>query len=1064
MRTPRYSIPKCEYTNYSRIIYTFEKTGRMSAGPTNSVKTGADVSNGPDNKSKESSNSMLAENISGSTLRRSIRQALRQKRHKKQDIPRLIIKTIPAPEKSDGNSGSLSGSKLTVSNRTVNIPSTRGRADSTSMGGGCIPGGHRISSTMKELLSGIPGFSLKPRKRSHKKLSTAAQIAQTKEGCIDLETPDSILVNTNLRALINKHTFSMLPVTYQHKLLCLLPECDQISNSESLPRMSATALSNEFFSKACQEWRDRLADGEFTAESQLRLKQEEEKEQSKLDPWKSKHFEPVWGRKSVDIPKAPSSSPGSPVSQPYKIKPSLKKSTLVSTMLKQRSISQTVAGTAAAHSTPHNTRLNRNQRGVVVKVPSSKNGNVENSIKTIKRSAPVSVSSSTNSTDADLPSPPKQAKLASTLDKKDDQIENVSTVSSASTAVTAAMPVLSKVLSTTTTHTSHAVLSPTPSVTNKLFLTSGSPPQSKSPCQTRTLAQIKAQTQAARAQSANRASQGQTRTLAQIKAQTKAHVQQQTESQSKDAQARLQAHILAKSRGVAKAQTGSQPRHHPNIILPSPGRPKQNAKVSGNQTDSGSESDGINIRRSLEICQKVFERSRSSTMVSLLQKTSGSDGESSSPSSLHSQVTSPCSVKSVSTEKPQTVESSAQMTASKLLFPTTTTTAVSVNSNIVSPMDTSPSPSPTEQTTTANSTIPQISTSTSSSGSATQIGTGKKVYIATTASGSNMNLPTVVPVSPTSIRIVRHTGNSISTPVRTVVTAPSQTSQNNSSNGLSFYVAVPQTTQPVTATNSQKSATIVTVPSGATHFLLPSGVPASSRGTSDNILQILKAGNTKFVIKSSVPQRAASAPPIQNQSTSSSQTNPRSASVGMEEQEAQASEGDTHVAVNKPVTRVVQIPSNQLRLLSKTGTNPFHAHQLIPQIKTEKQVENSWPNIISGKLKLPVLPSSVNTTTVSTRNGKSANSHLTRLLNSAPINSVPIVRMVSPSLKTVPQVVSTQTVTKSNVETTDNKNGSVDKNCACSLKAMIMCKKCGAFCHDDCIGPSKLCVTCLITT
>lgn len=34
--------------------------------------------------------------------------------------------------------------------------------------------------------------------------------------------------------------------------------------------------------------------------------------------------------------------------------------------------------------------------------------------------------------------------------------------------------------------------------------------------------------------------------------------------------------------------------------------------------------------------------------------------------------------------------------------------------------------------------------------------------------------------------------------------------------------------------------------------------------------------------------------------------------------------------------------------------------------------------------------------------------------------------------------------------------------CGCNLKAMIMCKKCGAFCHDDCIGPSRLCVTCLI--
>lgn len=34
--------------------------------------------------------------------------------------------------------------------------------------------------------------------------------------------------------------------------------------------------------------------------------------------------------------------------------------------------------------------------------------------------------------------------------------------------------------------------------------------------------------------------------------------------------------------------------------------------------------------------------------------------------------------------------------------------------------------------------------------------------------------------------------------------------------------------------------------------------------------------------------------------------------------------------------------------------------------------------------------------------------------------------------------------------------------CYCRLKAMIVCKGCGAFCHDDCIGPSKLCVSCLV--
>lgn len=38
----------------------------------------------------------------------------------------------------------------------------------------------------------------------------------------------------------------------------------------------------------------------------------------------------------------------------------------------------------------------------------------------------------------------------------------------------------------------------------------------------------------------------------------------------------------------------------------------------------------------------------------------------------------------------------------------------------------------------------------------------------------------------------------------------------------------------------------------------------------------------------------------------------------------------------------------------------------------------------------------------------------------------------------------------------------VQSKCYCRLKAMIMCQGCGAFCHDDCIGPSKLCVSCLV--
>lgn len=157
------------------------------------------------------------------------------------------------------------------------------------------------ASTMREVLASIPGFSVKPRRRTNKKMSTAAQIEQTREGCIDLETPDSILVSFNLRDLLNKDTFSALPSLYQYKLVQLLPSVDRpvIENELQTIRLNSSSLSNEFFTRACLEWKERLADGEFTPENQLKLRTEAEKEKAKLDPWKLKHFEPIWGTKTA---------------------------------------------------------------------------------------------------------------------------------------------------------------------------------------------------------------------------------------------------------------------------------------------------------------------------------------------------------------------------------------------------------------------------------------------------------------------------------------------------------------------------------------------------------------------------------------------------------------------------------------------------------------------------------------------------------------------------------------------------------------------------------------------
>uniref|UniRef100_A0A8C6QUG1 ASXL transcriptional regulator 1 n=1 Tax=Nannospalax galili TaxID=1026970 RepID=A0A8C6QUG1_NANGA len=113
---------------------------------------------------------------------------------------------------------------------------------------------------------------------------------------VDFETPGSILVNTNLRALINSRTFHALPSHFQQQLLLLLPEVDRQVGTDGLLRLSSSALNNEFFTHAAQSWRERLADGEFTHEMQVRIRQEMEKEK-KVEQWKEKFFEDYYGQR-----------------------------------------------------------------------------------------------------------------------------------------------------------------------------------------------------------------------------------------------------------------------------------------------------------------------------------------------------------------------------------------------------------------------------------------------------------------------------------------------------------------------------------------------------------------------------------------------------------------------------------------------------------------------------------------------------------------------------------------------------------------------------------------------
>ncbi|XP_078469405.1 uncharacterized protein LOC144732050 isoform X1 [Lampetra planeri] len=114
------------------------------------------------------------------------------------------------------------------------------------------------------------------------------------EDSMDVDTPHSLLVNTELKALINVHTFSALPADCRSKLLSQLPPLDKEVKA-GVEQPSSTALNNEFINVALAEWTHRLAEGAFTAEMQLRLKQEKER---KVEAWKEEFFEDYYGQKS----------------------------------------------------------------------------------------------------------------------------------------------------------------------------------------------------------------------------------------------------------------------------------------------------------------------------------------------------------------------------------------------------------------------------------------------------------------------------------------------------------------------------------------------------------------------------------------------------------------------------------------------------------------------------------------------------------------------------------------------------------------------------------------------
>ncbi|KAM3185937.1 hypothetical protein ACTXT7_005374 [Hymenolepis weldensis] len=87
----------------------------------------------------------------------------------------------------------------------------------------------------------------------------------------DLELPNSALTKVNLSEIVNMKTFESLPIESRKKLLKLLPIHDQqppadvsIPSGEPELWIHPTALRNEFFSKALQDYSTRQMNGDFS--------------------------------------------------------------------------------------------------------------------------------------------------------------------------------------------------------------------------------------------------------------------------------------------------------------------------------------------------------------------------------------------------------------------------------------------------------------------------------------------------------------------------------------------------------------------------------------------------------------------------------------------------------------------------------------------------------------------------------------------------------------------------------------------------------------------------------
>jgi len=143
---------------------------------------------------------------------------------------------------------------------------------------------------------------------------------------------------------------------------------------------------------------------------------------------------------------------------------------------------------------------------------------------------------------------------------------------------------------------------------------------------------------------------------------------------------------------------------------------------------------------------------------------------------------------------------------------------------------------------------------------------------------------------------------------------------------------------------------------------------------------------------------------------------------------------------------VVNVPQQQTgKLISSNPTLTSQQHVFLQQIIRR---DSDPPTAIANLVQSQPLTTTVCAPTTTT----------TFIQQQQPSST----RSIQPSINGVDSVRKQQLLDSLSASLANSRT--MNYKCTCESKPLVACKKCGAYCHDDCIGQTKICWNCLVVT